>query len=134
MSAVDVLQPMTSFSRADRRGRPIVTPRHHRRPAPPRSHRSAAVYLRRRFAAVALGVGAVLAVGHAGAALGGTSLATPDSRPRVVRHVVEPGDTLWSIANDLAPGRDPRPVVDALSRARHRAPLVPGETVTWLAP
>ncbi len=29
--------------------------------------------------------------------------------------VVAAGDTLWAIANDLAPGRDPRPVVDALA-------------------
>jgi hypothetical protein len=92
------------------------------------------VYRRRRLAAVAIGVGALLAVGHAGAALGGTSLAAPGARPRVVSHVVEPGDTLWSIAQDLAPGSDPRPVVDALSDARDGAALVPGETVTWLAP
>jgi Tfp pilus assembly protein FimV len=30
-------------------------------------------------------------------------------------HVVAEGDTLWAIAQDLAPGRDPRPVVDALA-------------------
>jgi hypothetical protein len=92
------------------------------------------VYRRRRLAAVAIGVGAVLAVGSAGAALGGTSLATPDARPRVVSHVVEPGDSLWSVARELAPGSDPRPVVDALSDARGGADLVPGETITWLAP
>jgi Tfp pilus assembly protein FimV len=92
------------------------------------------VYRRRRFAAVAIGIGAVLAAGHAGAALGGTSLAAPGARPRVVTHVVQPGDTLWSVAKDLAPGEDPRPVVDALSQARDGAPLVPGEPLTWLAP
>jgi hypothetical protein len=92
------------------------------------------VYRRRRLAAVALGIGAVLAVGHAGAALGGTSLATPGARPRVVTHIVQPGDTLWSVARDLAPGADPRPVVDALSQARQASTLVPGETLTWLAP
>jgi Tfp pilus assembly protein FimV len=31
--------------------------------------------------------------------------------------VVEPGDTLWSIARRVAPGRDPRPVVDGLIEA-----------------
>jgi hypothetical protein len=81
-----------------------------------------------------MGIGAVLAVSHAGAALGGTSLATSGARPRVVTHVVEPGDTLWSVARDLAPGGDPRPVVDALSSARHGSALVPGEKLTWLAP
>ncbi|HEV2917846.1 MAG TPA: LysM peptidoglycan-binding domain-containing protein [Actinomycetota bacterium] len=36
--------------------------------------------------------------------------------PRVV-YVVESGDTLWSIAQHVAPGRDPRPVVDGLIKA-----------------
>ena len=36
--------------------------------------------------------------------------------PRVT-YVVEPGDTLWSIARRVAPGRDPRPVVDGLIEA-----------------
>jgi len=134
MSAVVMLEPITVVPRAGRQGRPIGTPRRHLRPVPSRSHRTAAVYVRRRLAAVALGIGLVLAVGHAGAAFGGNSLATPDARPRVVSHVVQPGDSLWSVARDLAPHSDPRPVVDALSAARHGAALVPGETITWLAP
>jgi len=44
---------------------------------------------------------------------------------------VVPGDSLWSVAARLAPGADPRPVVDALERARHGAVLVPGERVSW---
>ena len=36
--------------------------------------------------------------------------------PRVT-YVVEPGDTLWSIAQQVAPGRDPRPGVDGLIKA-----------------
>ncbi|HZB58569.1 MAG TPA: LysM peptidoglycan-binding domain-containing protein [Actinomycetota bacterium] len=36
--------------------------------------------------------------------------------PRVT-YVVEQGDTLWSIARRVAPGRDPRPVVDGLIEA-----------------
>jgi hypothetical protein len=91
------------------------------------------VYRRRRLAAVVLAAGVALAAGHAGVALGGTSLAAPDARPRVVTHVVEPGDSLWSIAQALEPGSDPRPVVDAISHARDGAPLVPGERITWLA-
>jgi Tfp pilus assembly protein FimV len=38
--------------------------------------------------------------------------------PRV-HYVVQPGDTLWSIARQVAPGRDPRPVVDALVEANN---------------
>jgi hypothetical protein len=90
------------------------------------------VYVRRRFAAAALALGLVLAVSHAGAALGGTTLAPPDARPRVLTHTVQPGDTIWGIAQQFAPHSDPRRVVDAIEQSRHGAPLVPGETITWL--
>ena len=36
--------------------------------------------------------------------------------PRVI-YVVESGDTPWSIARRVAPGQDPRPVVDRLIKA-----------------
>jgi Tfp pilus assembly protein FimV len=38
----------------------------------------------------------------------------PDRPAPRVTYVVEQGDTLWSIARRVAPGRDPRPVVDRL--------------------
>jgi Tfp pilus assembly protein FimV len=41
----------------------------------------------------------------------------PDRPPPRVTYVVEHGDTLWSIARRVAPGRDPRPVVDGLIEA-----------------
>ena len=41
----------------------------------------------------------------------------PDQPAPRVTYVVEPGDTLWSIARRVAPGRDPRPVVDGLIEA-----------------
>ena len=41
----------------------------------------------------------------------------PDRPEQRLTYVVEPGDTLWSIARRVAPGRDPRPVVDGLIRA-----------------
>ncbi len=41
----------------------------------------------------------------------------PDRPAPQVTYVVEPGDTLWSIARRVAPGRDPRPVVDGLIKA-----------------
>jgi hypothetical protein len=41
----------------------------------------------------------------------------PDRPAPRVTYVVEPGDTLWSIARRVAPERDPRPVVDALIEA-----------------
>lgn len=44
-------------------------------------------------------------------------------------HVVQPGDTLWSIAEDLAAGRDVRVVVDVLAEANGSAELQVGEAV-----
>jgi Tfp pilus assembly protein FimV len=41
----------------------------------------------------------------------------PDRPAPRVTYVVEPGDTLWSIARRVAPGEDPRPVVDRLIEA-----------------
>jgi nucleoid-associated protein YgaU len=36
--------------------------------------------------------------------------------PHLETVVVEPGDTLWSIARQLAPGSDPRPLVTEIER------------------
>jgi hypothetical protein len=41
----------------------------------------------------------------------------PDRPAPRVTYVVEAGDTPWSIAQRVAPGHDPRPVVDALIEA-----------------
>jgi LysM repeat protein len=97
-----------------------------------RGHRpSVATYWRRRVVAVAVGLAALAMAGKAGAALGGSPLAVPERRPAAAsQSVVQPGDSLWSIAARLEPGHDPRPVVDALAATRGGAPLVPGEVVT----
>jgi hypothetical protein len=105
--------------------------RHHPTRAP-RRHRARAVYIRRRLVAGALAIGLVLVAGQAAAALGGSSLAPTGRRPHTQTVVVEPGDSLWSIAQRVAPDRDPREVVDALVQARGTATVVPGETVTWV--
>jgi hypothetical protein len=41
----------------------------------------------------------------------------PDRPAPRVTYVVQPGDTLWSIARRVAPEQDPRPVVDGLIEA-----------------
>jgi hypothetical protein len=112
---------------------PRLVPRHRTGPTTrPRRRVRRAVYLRRRIAAAVLGMGLVLVMAQAGAALGGSSLAAPERRPASQHSVVvRPGDSLWAVATRLAPGQDPRPVVDALAEARHGTPLVPGERVEW---
>jgi len=49
---------------------------------------------------------------------------------RRVSYTVRPGDTLWSIALRVAPGRDPRPVVDQLIEDNHlRGDLQVGQSI-----
>ena len=105
------------------------------RPVPVRAPRvdRATRYRRRRLAALVLATtvvfGAVGAVGYIRSLTGpdgapvpidaGPSSAEP-SAPRLTGgevYVVRPGDTLWSIAASVAPGDDPRPVVDRLRAA-----------------
>ena len=93
---------------------------------------SSAVYWRRRLAVVGMAAGLVVVAAQAGDALGGSPLAAPERRPAsssVVEVTARPGDSLWSIVERTFPGDDPRPRVDELVEARHRAPLVPGEVV-----
>ena len=99
-----------------------------RRPA---ARVSPATFRRRRLCALFGAVAVVIMAGQAGAALGSPSLAAPERAPSVNRYVVHAGDSLWSAAAQLAPGRDPREVVDALVRVRGSAPLRPGEVLRW---
>jgi len=101
------------------------------RPARPRVTRSpgAPVFWRRRLIAAALGLGIVLAAAHAGTALGGSTTSTPERRPHVVDILVRPGDTLWTIAQRVAPAADPRKLVDDLAAARGTADVRAGDTI-----
>jgi hypothetical protein len=99
---------------------------------------SRATYWRRRVVVVLLAVALVLVMARAGDALGGSTPAAPERHPAqsavtraAATTVVRPGDSLWTVAERLAPGDDPRPVVDALSEARHGTVLTPGETISW---
>jgi hypothetical protein len=73
------------------------------------------VYVRRRLVALAVAA-ALLAVVAFGLGVVRGAPATDDPRPIATRvHVVQPGDTLWSIARELEPTSDPRAVVDRLA-------------------
>lgn len=83
-------------------------------------------------AAVVL-LAAALVLGRLGGGPLSASPPVPPGQAIPVGHhsyVVEPGDTLWSIARALAPaGGDIRPVVARLAAARGTAALRPGEAV-----
>ena len=104
------------------------------RPQPARCHQPAAVYRRRRVLAALVGLGVVLVGARVGSALGGNSLAAAERLPHVQQVVVEPGDSLWSIAQRVAPGHDPRPIVDSLEAQVGTGPLHIGQTLSVPAP
>jgi hypothetical protein len=107
----------------------------------PRGPLPAAVYHRRRLVVAALLLGALLSLGWVLGALGGGPLTASESGSgratatlrmapvAKTTHVVAPGDTLWSIARELAPEGDVRPVVDALAAHRNGRPLQVGERI-----
>jgi hypothetical protein len=81
-------------------------------------------YVRRRIIA---GCGLVLvswlSIPAAAGALGGNA-----TELRGARYVVQPGDTLWDIAVEHAPSKDPREVIHAIGAAnRIETGIVPGQ-------
>ncbi len=94
--------------------------------------RQQAVYRRRRVvAAAALVLVTVVTLLLANAVVarsagGGTPVPAAGTSSSAV-HVVQPGDTLWSVAAELAPGRDVRITGDQLRELNGGAPLVVGQ-------
>lgn len=99
---------------------------------------------RRRRAMVLLGVVTVLLVGWQlclglAALFAEPAADLPFATPAVAAaepapfggstYVVQPGDTLWTIAHRVAPQRDPRAVVDELTLRLGGAPLQAGQSV-----
>ena len=98
---------------------------------------SAAIYRRRRLAALALVtsvlVALLVAVQLVGGSLGsGAAGAAAPSQPAALAgpvHIVQPGDTFWDIARALRPNDDPRPLVARLVAAHGSAVLIVGERI-----
>ena len=85
--------------------------------------------MRRLWIASVLVAGSVLIGTHA------VSAGQTHPKSSVVYHV-RSGDTLWMIASELAPEKDPREVVDLLMKANHliEPTIVPGQTLRFTAP
>lgn len=95
--------------------------------ARPRAHvQPAEVYRRRRL--LVLAVVFSMAVGLWSYGNSSQSASTTGTRSLdAVVVVVQPGDTLWSIATWLDPGADPRRLVDELSDLTGSTTLQPGQ-------
>lgn len=126
--------------------RPVVTGLAGSRPGALSAARpTAAVYRRRRIVAVALVLVAVATVGLAavgaravlagGVAPAAATAEQPTASAGVAPvasgpvHVVQPGDTLWSIAEGLEPSGDVRALVDELADRAGPGPLQAGERI-----
>jgi Tfp pilus assembly protein FimV len=126
MVAIHIPRPADEWAPA-----PEVTPdRIPVRPRPRRLPDRATRVRRRRL--VVLVAAVVLAFALAGAAqlVSGVASVEDPPRPEPIpgsEYVVQPGDTLWSIAARLAPDDDPRAVVDALRAANGGADLQVGD-------
>jgi hypothetical protein len=59
---------------------------------------------------------------------GPVEASVPGAGARV--YVVQPGDTLWSIARQIDPNGDPRPIVDRLAERAGGAALRPGQRLS----
>ena len=84
------------------------------------------IYRRRRLAVVAVVIGLVLGL----ASFGRQADATPSAEAQAaeaVLVVVQPGDTLWTIADALVDNADPRPLVAELSEIAGGAAIQPGQ-------
>ena len=65
----------------------------------------------------------------AGSRRGPPTVDLPVSAAGARVHVVQPGDTLWTIARSFQPTGDVRPLVARLAHSRGAAPLQPGDRI-----
>lgn len=98
-----------------------------------RPHVTPASYRRRRVGVGSLVLTMLLAGRVVVGSLGGGPLSAPEPTPPVLItskvHVVQPGDTLWTIARSLQPEGDVRRLVHQLSAQRSGVPLQVGERI-----
>ena len=107
---------------------PVSRPRRVQRPHP------LSVYRRRRLALLGA---TLLLIALASVLVDAVARRGPEASVRpvaTVAVVVEPGDTVWSIAAGIDPGADPRPIVDAIVEANGGASLVAGQRLELAVP
>lgn len=118
-------QPTGSFSRRAVARAP--------RPWAAGAPRAEVVYRRRRLVAAVLTLSVLLGGRVAADLVDSGPLAASEQRQPVLIgervHIVQPGDTLWTIARSLQPTGDVRRMVDALAAQRHGAALQVGERI-----
>ena len=101
---------------------------------PPVTRPGARIYRRRRLAVLAAALSVLVLPALVFAASGSSTSVTPASAPVAPAvapaspvYIVQPGDTLWSIAHAVDPHADPRDVVDHLVELNGSGALQPGQ-------
>jgi hypothetical protein len=99
-------------------------------PSAHRASRPAEPYGRRRlmagFALAGVLTGGALVAGRVAAVLGGAPASVPERRPVPITYVVQPGDTMWSIAERYG-SADLWSTVQAMARANGGSQVVVGQ-------
>jgi hypothetical protein len=104
-------------------------------PDPSDSHVRHSIEPRRSIAVLLLGAAVMI-----GAVVIGAEVASADPRSsqptlnRPVAVLVQPGDSLWSIARRMQPTGDVRPLVDSMVSSHGSASIVAGETLLVTVP
>jgi nucleoid-associated protein YgaU len=113
----------------DHRARPRLAPAIQRRP---RRRVSSAVRRRRALLAVTamLVVGLALPLGGSGGSSHPSGPALAETPGHTVAYTVQPGDTLWSIAQRADPSGDPRPLVSEMVAQTGSDTVTPGQHIT----
>jgi hypothetical protein len=100
--------------------------------APPARRRTSMAVRRRRTLLAAMGlllVGLALPLGGTGGHSHPTGSALAETAGAVT-YTVQPGDSLWSIAERVSPSSDPRPLVAKMASQLGSETVVPGERIT----
>lgn len=111
---------------------------HPSRPGPRPADRARVVRRRRAVLGSAVGAFGLGTLALVGAFPSGTPAgrapAPAATAVRATFYVARPGDTLWGLAERLAPGADPRPLVDRLAAELPGGTLVAGERLALPPP
>lgn len=108
----------TPFARPAARVNERISERPVARTAPRPARRSARLTRRGRLLAT-LTVAAIAVVAFVLSGLGPAGAGTPATAGQTRVVTVAPGQTLWQIAGQIAPGRDPRDVVAQIAALNH---------------
>jgi nucleoid-associated protein YgaU len=107
---------------------PLVTTTHRR----PRRRVSAGVRRRRALLTITalLVVGLALPLGGSGGSSHPSGPALAETPGHSVAYTVQPGDTLWTIAQRADPTGDPRPLVAQMEQRTGSDTVTPGQHIT----